>query len=152
MRSLPIGLESRSRISRGCVAPRGASIICFGRSVRGYKNDKDVERAYRDPGVTIILLGFFDLTVSVVSAVKSVRDFAIDVDSRVPSIKDNWERYLFSKGRAQRTQRRYAVFWSSRSLCVGVPGRAGLWGDLGFPGPGPYARPWIHESPTSGPW
>ncbi len=68
---------------------------------------KDVERAYGDPDVTVILLGFFDLTVS---AVKSVRDFAIDGTGLSTSIKDNWERYLFSKGRAQRTQRRYAVF------------------------------------------
>ena len=83
---------------------------------------KDVERAYGDPDVTVILLGFFDLTVS---AVKSVRDFAIDGTGLSTSIKDNWERYLFSKGRAQRTQRRYAVFLCSRSLCAWSAGTMG---------------------------
>ena len=68
---------------------------------------KDVERAYGDPDVAVLLLALFDLTVE---AVRGVRGFAIDGTGLSTSIKDNWERYLFSK------QRRYAVF--EKLVCV----------------------------------
>lgn len=73
-------------------------------SLPGYK---DVERAYGDPDVTVLLLALFDLTVG---AVRDVRDFAIDGTGLSTSIKDNWERYLFSR------ERRYAVF--EKLVCV----------------------------------
>lgn len=47
---------------------------------------KDVERAYGDPDVAVVLLAFFDLTVG---AVRDVRDFAIDGTGLSTSIKDN---------------------------------------------------------------
>jgi transposase len=75
---------------------------------------KDVERAYGDPDVSVVLLGFFDLTVG---AVRGVRDFAIDGTGLSTSVKDNWESYLFSG------KRRYSVF--EKLVCV-VGQRYGL--------------------------
>jgi transposase len=73
-------------------------------SLPGYK---DVERAYGDPDVSVVLLGFFDLTVR---AVRDVRDFAIDGTGLSTSMKDNWESYLFA------AKRRYSVF--EKLVCV----------------------------------
>jgi len=73
-------------------------------SLPGYK---DVERAYGDPDVTVILLGLFDLTVQ---AVKDVSDFAVDGTGLSTSIKDNWYSYHIGH------QVRYSIF--EKIVCV----------------------------------
>ena len=99
---------------------------------------KDVERAYADPDVAVVLLAFFDLTVGVV---RDVRDFAIDGTGLSTSIKDNWETYLFSK------QRRYAVF---EKLVCAVGQRYGVVSafrvlDSMHGHESPYLRPLVEE-------
>jgi len=91
-----VGLSNR--IVRGCLRSLSGTLglVC----VPGYK---EVERAYSDPDVAVLLLGFFDLTVG---AVRHVRDFSVDGTGLSTSIKDNWERHLAG----QRRYGRYAVF------------------------------------------
>jgi transposase len=104
----------------------------------GLPGYKDVERAYGDPDVTVLLLAFFDLTVG---AVRGVRGFAIDGTGLSTSIKDNWERFLFSK------QRRYSVF--EKLVCV-VGQRYGVVSafrvlDSMHGHESPYLRPLVEE-------
>lgn len=74
---------------------------------------KDVERAYGDPDVAVILLAFFDLTLG---CVRDESVFGVDGTGLSTSIKDNWESYLVGK-------RRYSVF--EKIVCV-VGHRYGL--------------------------
>jgi len=77
---------------------------------------KDLERAYSNPDVTVILLGLFELSVK---AVRDEREFAVDGTGLSTSIKDNWQRYLSRQGE----ERRYAIF--EKIVCV-VGRRYGL--------------------------
>lgn len=106
--------------------------------VPGYK---DVERAYGDPEVTVLLLAFFELTVK---AVRDVRDFAIDGTGLSTSIKDNWDSYLYPR---QGGKRRYSVF--EKLVCV-VGERYGLVSafrvlDSMHGHESPYLRPLVEE-------
>jgi len=109
--------------------------------VPGYK---DVERAYGDPDVSVVLLGFFDLTVGVV---RDVRDFAIDGTGLSTSIKDNWESYLYPGQGRRGGKRRYSVF--EKLVCV-VGERYGLVSafrvlDSMHGHESPYLRPLVEE-------
>jgi len=94
-------MELSNRRLEGCLRMFWEKLGMVG--LPGYK---DVERAYGDPDVTVLLLGFFDMTVR---AVRDEKEFGVDATGLSTSIKDNWERYLVG-------QRRYAVF--EKLVCV----------------------------------
>jgi transposase len=80
----------------------------------GLPRYKDAERAYGDPDVTVVLLGFFDLTVQ---AVRDAHDFAVDGTGLSTSIKDSWERYLNGKSKGKDGKGgRYSIF--EKLVCV----------------------------------
>jgi transposase len=78
---------------------------------------KDVERAYSNPDVSVLVLGLFDLSVR---AVRDEREFSVDGTGLSTSMKDNWESYLYSR---QGKRCRYSVF--EKIVCV-VGQRYGL--------------------------
>jgi len=78
---------------------------------------KDVERAYENPDVAVLILGLFELSVK---AVRDEREFSVDGTGLSTSMKDNWESYLCSR---RGKQRRYSVF--EKIVCV-VGQRYGL--------------------------
>jgi len=86
-------------------------------SVLGYK---DVERAYSNPDVVVLILGLFELSVRVV---RDESEFSVDGTGLSTSMKDNWESYLYSRQGKQRGKRRYSVF--EKLVCV-VGHRYGL--------------------------
>lgn len=77
---------------------------------------KDVERAYGNPDVAVLILGLFELSVK---AVRDEREFSVDGTGLSTSMKDNWESYLYSR----RGKKRYSVF--EKLVCV-VGHRYGL--------------------------
>ncbi len=86
---------------------------------------KDVERAYSNPDVTVILLGLFELTVK---AVRDEREFSVDGTGLSTSMKDNWQRYLSKQSKQVKQgkeggERRYSIF--EKLVCV-VGHRYGL--------------------------
>jgi transposase len=78
---------------------------------------KDVERAYSNPDVSVLLLGVLELTVK---AVRDEGEFSVDGTGLSTSMKDNWESYLYPK---KGGKRRYSVF--EKLVCV-VGQRYGL--------------------------
>ena len=78
---------------------------------------KDVERAYSNPDVAVLVLGLFELSVK---AVRDEREFSVDGTGLSTSMKDNWESYLYSR---QGKKCRYSVF--EKIVCV-VGQRYGL--------------------------
>ena len=85
--------------------------------VKGRLSYKDVERAYGNPDVAVLILGLFELSVR---AVRDESEFSVDGTGLSTSMKDNWESYLYSR---QGNQRRYSVF--EKIVCV-VGQRYGL--------------------------
>jgi transposase len=82
---------------------------------------KDVERAYSNPDVTVLLLGLLELTVK---AVRDESEFSVDGTGLSTSMKDNWESYVYPRqGRQGDGKRRYSVF---EKLVCAVGQRYGL--------------------------
>lgn len=71
---------------------------------------KDVERAYGNPDVAVLVLGLFELSVR---AVRDEREFSVDGTGLSTSMKDNWESYLYSR---KGEKKRYSVF--EKIVCV----------------------------------